>query len=510
MLLVFAACFPIIFLWGTSIPLGVPGEWTWTRLQDPLLLSIASAIPALLCLACYLFFVRQGRLRIERAGTVTQVCWLSGLVAAGFLFLWYAQQAPIEPQYQLGKGPLVLYYPASSGYFTLAREHQNDLGSFLANYETTMSEGDVLHVGTHPPGLVILYSTLRGVFEQLPILKTLVLKTVPDSARMTLDLIKEFSTGGPDPFTEVDSAVLWGMVLLTQFAAALTVVPLYFLCLLAGNRPASFTAAALWPLVPSVSLFLPKSDLLLPVLAMAFLACWFWGRERRSVLLAGLAGLCAWSGLMISLAFLPIGVIVVVAELISLWEKRGEWLSMLTPLLLRCGVAAAVILLLTLCYGLITQSNLFAIWYWNYHNHAGFYDEYTRTYWAWLLVNPLELWVAAGGALLLLAILGMCKALRSDEPLQGRSILFGALLVWGLLWVSGKNSGEAARLWILLMPLLCMWACPYLDAKPRAGEVDILATSRWREVSWWVVISLQGIAAVLTVTRVTGFHFGET
>ena len=33
---------------------------------------------------------------------------------------------------------------------------------------------------------------------------------------------------------------------------------------------------------------------------------------------------------------------------------------------------------------------------WNFRNHAAFYDHYTRTYWKWLLVNPIELIFAVG------------------------------------------------------------------------------------------------------------------
>ena len=42
------------------------------------------------------------------------------------------------------------------------------------------------------------------------------------------------------------------------------------------------------------------------------------------------------------------------------------------------------------------QINLLNVWRWNFSNHAGFYEQFSRTYWKWLLINPLEFAVAAG------------------------------------------------------------------------------------------------------------------
>ena len=37
---------------------------------------------------------------------------------------------------------------------------------------------------------------------------------------------------------------------------------------------------------------------------------------------------------------------------------------------------------------------------------------------------------------------------------------------WGLLWLTGKNRGEAARLWLFLVPLLCWITAHLLDRLP--------------------------------------------
>ena len=59
--------------------------------------------------------------------------------------------------------------------------------------------------------------------------------------------------------------------------------------------------------------------------------------------------------------------------------------------------------------------------------------------------------------------------------------------------MSGKNMGEAARLWLFLMP----WAC-WL-----AGSA--LNTLRARD--WALLMALQALLTVAVIQRVSGFHF---
>ncbi len=109
--------------------------------------------------------------------------------------------------------------------------------------------------------------------------------------------------------------------------------------------------------------------------------------------------------------------------------------------------------------------NLLRVWSWNYRNHAGFYQQNVRTYGCWLIANPIESSLfALGPPLALAAILGIGLADRCD--LAGRRRAAGPAwcltAVWVLLWLSGKNMGEAARLWLILMPWAAWLSAGYL------------------------------------------------
>ncbi|MBI3863209.1 MAG: hypothetical protein HY290_15060 [Planctomycetia bacterium] len=247
-----ALILPVLALaWGVSLgtfPLGVPGEWEWSRVvpSDSLFLAL---LPALVGAGLYVGFAWLGAQSISRCGRRGTAAWLGGLAAAGFAWLWVAQESAPE-NFQLSKAAWVLYYRGPSGYFSEARDLAGDLPQYLAGYERKMTEGDVLHIGTHPPGLVVAMRGLIGLCRSAPELVDLLAFTESASARAAFDELKK-----REPLAPIDRAVLWLAFLLVQACASLTVIPLFGLCRMSCSRRASWQATAFWPAVPAPSGF---------------------------------------------------------------------------------------------------------------------------------------------------------------------------------------------------------------------------------------------------------------
>ena len=522
-------------LWLTELPLGIPGEWTWDRVAtEPD--SGWNLIGATVAAGLYLLAVRAGWNRLHgesrRPVTHVEVCaWLAALVAMAFAWLWTVQEAAPQKN-RLGKAAFVLYYPSSSGYFTKARYDAPNAAVFLAGYEHLMRERDVLHVGTHPPGLFLVFHGLIAACEKLPALAALLDATQPTSFREACDVIATNSlrTKPPRPLLPLDRRVLWLATLLVMLSASLVVVPLFGVVWQTHGLAAAWLTASLWPAIPAVAVFVPKSDVVYALIGMMIVWAWLAALKRRSVVMALLAGLFAWCGLMCSLAFLPVFLF---AALVALggraqWRLRGTEEEPLTLTLspqsrgegtrslsrtggwfewppLRC-VAGAVagFVVPTLLLGWFARVNLLSVWWLNYQNHAGFYEHYPRTYWKWLLVNPVELSFAAGGPVALMAIASVAVASVVSLGKERRSSLamtaWSMLFVWGTLWLTGKNSGEAARLWIVFLPWLVWLAGPFL------AEAEAKSKQRWLRPAW-VFLAVQLAVCLLTVARVSGFHF---
>ena len=530
-------------LWLSELPLGIPGEWTWDRVvTEPD--SVWNLIGAAVAAGLYLTVVRVGWKRLSGASRLApqrlEVCaWLMALVAMAFVWLWIAQEASPQRN-RLGKAAFVLYYPSSSGYFTKARYDSPNAAAFLAGYEDLMRERDVLHVGTHPPGLFLVFHGLIAACEQSPTLASLLDATQPASFREACDVIATNSLRSktPRPLLPLDRRVLWLATLLVMLSASLVVVPLYGVVWQTHGPVTAWLTASLWPAIPAVAVFVPKSDVVYALIGMLIVWTWLGAVKRRSVVLALLGGLCAWCGLMCSLAFLPVFLF---TALVS-WGRARWWYSgrnKESPLTLTlspqsrgegtrenlspedggegtrgrltvgdrfglppvsCLIAAvAGFAVPTLLVGWLARVNLLTVWWLNYQNHAGFYEHYSRTYWKWLLVNPVELSFAAGVPVFLLAaasVVSLARERWSSLAMTAWSMLF----VGGTLWLTGKNSGEAARLWIVFLPWLVWLAGPLLaDAEARSRE-------RWLRPAW-ILLAVQLAVCLLTVARVSGFHF---
>lgn len=465
------------------IRIGVSDEWTWTPHGGHAGIDIAVSVgTACVFLIVYLLAVRWMSRGLASSGRLVVGSSLAALVVLAFVALWALQSCAPASHRQL-KPMWVLYHWGASGYFAEA-QGIDDLPKYLSEYEAEMAEGDVLHKGTHPPGLVIGNVLLLRVCRGRPNLVNALLATMPESVNVA------FRQQVPGlRLSDADRAALWLSVMLTQILAAATVIPVYLLIRQTLPASQSLQLSALWPLVPGLAVFLPKSDAIYPLLAASFawlsLSAW----DNRSVVRGIGAGLVFWLGMMLSLAMLPVAVVVGLYVLLPGREIR---VTRNRVLITTCSVVGSFVVA-TLVLQVATDLSMWKVWLLNYHNHAGFYDQFPRTWWRWLLANPLELLLTLGGPLTLVAAAGLLSNRR-----QAALAVFG---VWAVLWFSGKNMGEAARLWLFLTPLF-LWAAAGVFADAERGDAG--ATTAPTRL-WWVLAACQALIAILTASLVNGF-----
>jgi hypothetical protein len=449
-----ALLLPLAFLLRSRAwPLGVPGEWEWLRLA-PDLASGEIGLAALAVLA-YTGCAALGLRFLQRRTTPMR----EGLALTGLLAAALGVQAAIPvgaPQgYGLAKWALVLHLPASTGYYTVARQQVHDARQFLAGYPDWIRRQDSLHVGTHPPGLFVVEHALLRAFAARPDLARGVVDAMPATVTAGFRSIAAF-----EPLPLADRATLGVTGALTLAVCAATVVPLYSLARACLSAPGAWSAAALWPLVPAAILFQPLPDTAYPLLAATALAL----AAAGSPWLAFAAGLILAAGMALTLAFLAVGLVVAIV----LAADTRVSLARRALLLLATGLG---FLAPTLGFWLATGADPFLIWWWNQRNHARFYVEYHRTYWRWLLVNPLELGIALGIPATAWALAGLATGARRLAP----RVAWATVGVLVLLTLSGRNLSEVARLWLPLMPGLLVAAGAGLE-RLEAGPGTLAAT----------------------------------
>ena len=434
------------------LPLGIRGEWLWGRMNPTVRIPWDWLALAGLGAVAYAGFVGLGlRALAARATRWAEARWLAALMAAA-IAVQFVIPIGAPDEYDLTKWAYVNYLSSSTGYFKIARDQAaQHPWEFLAGYPDWIRRQDSLHIGTHPPGLIVAQCILLRAMDQNPALADLLLDHMPPSLSIGFRQLEGIEGR---PVRRSERASLYATALLTLLACAGTVVPLYLLARAGLPAPAAWGAAALWPLAPAANLFQPVADTTYPFLSTSAwaLAAWAarsqqgldWPRPR-GLFLAAMSGVVMAFGMVFTLAFLPVGLITALIIILN----RSISLRMRAVLILATG---AGYLAFVLGGWLVTGADPFIVWKWNLHHHARFYDEYPRTYSRWLWANPIELAIAIGLPTVVWCAAGLF-APRS-LPLS----VWATLLVLTLVNLTGRNMGEVARLWMLFTPPLLIAA----------------------------------------------------
>jgi hypothetical protein len=422
----------------------------------------------------------------------TAICWQLAILSA----------AP-SPQSDL-RLFWVNYDPWATGYFLDAVQDRRSPAEFLSAYESVVASGDVLHKGTHPPGLPLLNRLLLSGTRAAPRFSAALVR-LADGAAMSAFRALERQARLSRPLTDPELAAL---ILLAGAALGCSAAIPVLTAVFVGHfqpRNVAWRAGALSLSIPSVGVFLPRSDvyyagfgLLLLLLIARGLTSASW---KRACLWGCSSGLWAFVCLQTSLAHLPVLAAAMLWTVLSLW--RGFQTSAPSAACCWLGVGG-MFALLVLGFGFSTGCRPWVVWQQNLSNHAGFYGQYPRTWWKWLLVNPLELGLAAGLPVVFLAVRATASAVWQISGKKSGS-MWSALTValaatWLLLLFSGKNQGEAARLWTLFTPWVVLCAASLLTGLPRSSKY-----SERRVAGWLLLLVCQQLVCVITVGRVSGY-----
>jgi hypothetical protein len=536
--LIIAATIQLALISTSGIPLGIPGEWQWSRheLATPLKLAVAQFVPGVLGAVALLIATTIGHRRLllhhlrnsndkpaQRQGPhflFTGVLLLS-LVAGSWVWLKAVERCTPSLHRNL-KSMWVLYDPSSSGYFHEAAFKIDSTSEFLSSYESRMEEGEIYHVGTHPPGLFLLSEWAIQLCENIPAVSKQLGTWMPSDVRDAFRSMEAKVSLG-ERLSDEQLTALFLLSELTTLAAAFTIIPLFYTFRRCFNALVAWRATCLWATLPCLVVFLPKSDVLFTLTSMSAVSFGIIAMSSSQnmflrLLPAIASGLVLWAGLMLSLAHLPVlallGILFLVRFMRDSRRKPGvprhPVMAMLQGLVV-FSVIPATILAATAAFSSETQCDMFAVWKMNISNHVGFYDHHTRTAWKWMIVNVLELGMMIGLPIAFAGVVGLVglgvanlRVLRSAVGVsETLSVDFALSVVFtvGFLWLSGRNSGEAARLWCFLTPWLLVFPAHLLRAENRSHG------ARRPPRLWHSLMFIQLVVCVLTAGRVSGFSF---
>lgn len=457
-------------------------DWTWRAVRSP---EWGRAVAPCVCFAAIALVVLAVWRCIERTGRLAEAALVSALVGLAFL-----------AQVAVGRQPNVGYHeslfavglPKASAYHEAARRIER-LPEHLRHFDAEVRRPPFrVQLSTHPAGPVVLFWSLNHVFAGREAAAGRFEQRCEDWLADGMRL--EDSPAAKALFarmTAAERAGAWLATIVLRLAACLVLVPVYLMARGLQGRRAALVAAAFSAAIPSLLLFSPGLDQAYPVLALG--ACWLAYRagERRSLWRAVVCGLVVSLGLFFTLAFVVVagwsGLLAIVGlRRAERAGSRADWVKLLGGGVL--GWLAPVAALYA-AFGY----NSFAVWEACWQGNAKFNALTQRTYWTWLLLNPVEFAAALG--LPVFCLFGR-RAVGEAWALARRRLAsrdWATLIAAGLLValnVLGANRGEVPRLWMFLMP-----AC----AVAAAAETERYAP--YRRAVFIVLFVLQCVQVVV-------------
>jgi hypothetical protein len=467
-------------------PLGVSGEW-WIAYRE-ILPQGGAVMLAVLCAAVFIGLAAA----FDAAGPCDWRVRIASPLACTFAyFLLLVAGAACGPR---GKAEFIapVFKDDAAGFFQResveiddARAYLREFPQRLARYAEEEDYRETVSVNNNPPGATMLFYLSRKAVRALPGVGRAVTRAV----------------FGPYflPRDESFMAAMLGAWVLTA-VAALSFIPAYLIALRIASRSPALVAAAAC-LAGSMVLFVPGKDTL-QVFALLWMLYLYlrkpgtlvispqptapapdevnhtgvFNRASASLFFGLLFGLVAAGAFFFTLAT---AVFVAVLFVHNLWllvaRPHGP---AATAAFFWAGAGAGLLVGFGILHVAVDYNSIASLRA-CYRNHSLFYEHFPRTYWKWLLVNPIEFAIFLGGGLVAAVGLSATGKSRPGELRQtersARTLVLACLVVLLALNISGKNASEVARLWVFFMPLLALPAIAWVtDGGTSRRELGVL------------------------------------
>ena len=248
-----------------GVRLGVSNEWEWHLFGNS-----AEALDIVLAasgVALYSLFVAKGL--GFWSGTFSRA-----REAFALLSLWVAAvvvQVAVQSVTPAPGGTptwiLALHDRVPGGYHLVAKAESRDLATFLRGYPEWVRRQGATHLGTHPPGLIVVQSVLLSALKVAPNVAGFVEDHTPNPVAAPL------RTYGQDhEMWQIDRSVAPAHESHDARRLCRDGRPPLHLARCSLPARSAWSVASLWPIVPSAVLFQPLAETAFPVLSTMALA----------------------------------------------------------------------------------------------------------------------------------------------------------------------------------------------------------------------------------------------
>ena len=385
--------------------------WTWRRLGGWTLFP-AMAVAAAPIFAAQFFFARA---RGGRGVAISLLLLALGTFALQMTAIALQPHLPARSRLRSAvEDPFVTSYFTDAAAFH--RQQSFDLKRFLTNYPQILPALH-LHSRYKPPGWVLFYDLLINMVG-------------------------------------LDAAPIVGGILIALLAAG--AVPATFALVRSCNGGSSFAfaAASFLSLCPSLILFLPQFDQTYPLIACTLLITWHLALSHNDLRLAAIFGAMLALSLFLSYIFLTLVIFTGADTLFHVFRARRPSIARAALL---AAVALAVIVLLNALLYAATGFNPIATYRAIAEAQQRDLITLARPFPLHILFDLIDFALASGYIsipLAAFAVIHFGRRLFSDDP-AARLVLLSLLQIVTVA-LAALLPGEAARLWMFMLPLIAI------------------------------------------------------
>ena len=386
------------------------------------------------------------------------------LMIAGLIVLGYAMQMGFG--YIEGRGiDGIRYRMVTSGHSAFAQYAvmQDSLVDTIRNYEEKLEEFDRRGLDTwgrsKPPGTLLLYMLTDRLANAV---------TGPRKGEERLHNLRTLAS------------YLWPLL------SYLVLFPLYLFTSRYVNRDAGFMACVLYILIPSVTLMpLHTDQTFFPLFAMVALYLSAVAAERNSTALGIVSGV--WCYLILFSTFSLLFIIPLILLTPLGMNVQLGWLDRLRLIMKQSAIFLGGFVGCDLLFRFLFSYDIIARFQGAMHNHVSWkhwdFSFFHVSHSAAINLIEFALWV--GIPVTLLASHRVYRSMKGFNPYKmdvSSTLSLGLLLVVIALNILGQAKGETARLWLFLVPFVCVIAAHSLIRLERTEGrffVSVVLTSQW-------------------------------
>ncbi len=442
--------------------------WRWPYVQ-PELSRLPRLLPTLLTLAIYSLGLRG---LWQRPGWLFLLwCFLGAFALPIALLFWW------------GHPPELLFARTLSGMttggFALATQIQNPAET-LRQWPALMPGWEAVssHMAVSPPLWPLTYYSLMQWLAATPALSEVAGMAVRPYLCHDVPVM-ELSNGQLAAAWLGMAAPLW---------VALAIFPLYGLARQAAGGQAARWAAAWWPLIPSLAMFLGSLNSPYPLLA-ATLSWLLWGglvakRPFPTALLLTLAGSLTAVTIFISFAFVPFLLFAGLLAWIAQWKQPEEsWGQAVKRPFIAGAFFGTGLLLVQFAYTAWTGHTILDIW----QSTTLYHFELDRPYLPWLWLHAWDFIIFFGPPAFALFLLTLFS--RPATPVRHVALALSLTLL--IVLISGTARGETGRIWSIFMPIALVGTAVTLHhSAPRYQLAFSASQAAWLITLYAVLISI--------------------